>query len=117
MPETVTPGIINNIQTMNANLQQSPINPNLEKFYKGFNHYSNLNVEPEQLTFTTAKSCVVDAYKAAERRINQLCLPLSVHLPTATNILNVFIVKPIADYNSFERLTEMAGVEIGGVVL
>lgn len=93
---------------MNAtNLINSPVNPNIEKFYKGFNNFSTLNVEREQVTFKVPIACLEDAYKAAQDRINLMCLDLSVE--RTGRLSNTFIVK-VNEYSSFERVSEMLEV-------
>lgn len=93
---------------MNAKINISPVNENLEKFYKGFKHFSALDVQPEQIIFRTAYSRVVDCVKEANKRINELCLPLEA-LPFG-GLSNNFIVRPINDQSTFERLSEMMEV-------
>ena len=78
------------------------INPHLEKFYKGFHDFSSLDVQGDKLIFKLpSPSLVQDAYLAAQKRINELCLPLEAKLTGHRLLSNTFIVKE-NDQNTFE---------------
>ncbi len=90
-----------------ANIQIT--NPNLETFSKGFNHFSNMNMMEDKIIYKTAYGYAADAVLAAQKRINELCLPLRAYNAGHPLLSNTFVVKPAED-NSFERLSEQLGV-------
>jgi hypothetical protein len=92
-----------------AKIQNNPVNPSLQKFNKGFKHFMSIDVQPEQVIFILPNSKrVPDAMAEANKRINELCLPLEAL--AVGRLSNNFIVRPINEQSSFERLSEMMEV-------
>lgn len=80
-----------------------------ERFYQGSNFF-NITLNGDTLiVHLSAPKYVKDAYLAAQKRINDLCLPLEAKLAGHERLSNIFIVKEI-NQNSFERLSEQIGV-------
>lgn len=73
-------------------INQNSINPNFEKFYKGWFHFLGINVQPDMVIFTLPDPKKADdSYLKAQERINQLCLPLTAE--RTGKLSNTFIVK------------------------
>lgn len=88
-----------------AKVQNNPVNPSLEKFNKGFKHFMSIDVQPEQVIFILPNSKrVPDAMAEANKRINEMCLGLET--VNTGRLSNTFIVRPINEQSSFERLSE-----------
>lgn len=59
-----------------------------EKFYKGFQHFASIDVQPERVLFKVGAQ-VHQSCDAARRRINELQLPLTAKVTS----YNTFIVE------------------------
>lgn len=73
-------------------LQTKTEKTTFEKFYQGWPHFQNLTVYDDKVVFILPNhKQAADSYALAQKRINDLCLPLKAEL--TGQLSNTFIVK------------------------